>query len=39
MQHDEKSKKVLDSLGFDEFQMVDDEEMEFMIDLMDILTM
>ncbi len=39
MQHDEKGKKILDSLGFEGFQIVDDEEMEFMIDLMDTLTM
>jgi phosphonate transport system substrate-binding protein len=39
MAADEKGKNVLDSLGFTEWQVVDDEEMEFMIDLMDTLTM
>ncbi len=32
-----KSKEILDSLGFSCWQKVDDEEMEFMIDLMDTL--
>ena len=37
MQSDEKGEGVLKSLGFDAWQKVDDEEMEFMIDLMDTL--
>lgn len=37
MVKDEKGKGVLDSLGFEAWQIVDDEEMEFMIDLMDTL--
>lgn len=37
MHHCEKGKGVLDSLGFSRWQKVDDEEMEFMIDLMDTL--
>lgn len=38
MTGDEKSRDVLKSLGFDAWEKVDDEEMEFMIDLMDTLT-
>ncbi|MGR8940561.1 MAG: phosphate/phosphite/phosphonate ABC transporter substrate-binding protein [Gammaproteobacteria bacterium] len=38
MTADEKSRDVLKSLGFDAWEKVDDEEMEFMIDLMDTLT-
>ncbi len=34
---DEKSMKILTSLGFLGWQKIDDEEMEFMIDLMDVL--
>ncbi|MGR8934897.1 MAG: phosphate/phosphite/phosphonate ABC transporter substrate-binding protein [Gammaproteobacteria bacterium] len=37
MKSDEKGPGVLDSLGFDGWTAVDDEEMEFMIDLMDTL--
>lgn len=37
MNSDDKSKGVLESLGFTAWQKVDDEEMEFMIDLMDTL--
>ena len=37
MNHDEKGKDVLKSLGFDAWVKVEDEEMEFMIDLMDTL--
>lgn len=37
MPNDEKGPGVLSSLGFKAWQMVDDEEMEFMIDLMDTL--
>jgi len=39
MTGDEKGKGVLESLGFTHWENVDDEEMEFMIDLMDTLTM
>src|SRR5574343_307782 len=35
MSVDEKGQGVLNSLGFKRWQIVDDEEMEFMIDLMD----
>lgn len=38
MQQNEKSKGVLESLGFTAWEKVDDEEMEFMIDLMDTLS-
>jgi phosphonate transport system substrate-binding protein len=37
MNNDEKGRGVLESLGFDAWMRVDDEEMEFMIDLMDTL--
>ena len=37
MSNDEKGSGVLKSLGFSHWQKVDDEEMEFMIDLMDTL--
>jgi len=37
MSSDEKGKGVLQSLGFNAWQKVDNEEMEFMIDLMDTL--
>ena len=37
MTHDEKARGVLSSLGFSGWQIIDDEEMEFMIDLMDTL--
>jgi len=37
MNHDDKGKSVLNSLGFEAWNKVDDEEMEFMIDLMDTL--
>ncbi|MDD2759152.1 MAG: phosphate/phosphite/phosphonate ABC transporter substrate-binding protein [Methylomonas sp.] len=37
MESDEKGGGVLKSLGFEAWQRVDDEEMEFMIDLMDTL--
>lgn len=37
MNQDEKGKGVLSSLGFDAWDKVEDEEMEFMIDLMDTL--
>jgi phosphonate transport system substrate-binding protein len=37
MSADEKGQGVLNSLGFQCWQIVDDEEMEFMIDLMDTL--
>ena len=37
MSADEKGVGVLKSLGFNSWQIVDDEEMEFMIDLMDTL--
>ena len=38
MPQDEKGKNVLNSLGFTGWEKVNDEEMEFMIDLMDTLT-
>lgn len=38
MDQNEKGKGVLDSLGFDAWEKVEDEEMEFMIDLMDTLS-
>ncbi len=38
MADDEKGKGVLDSLGISGFEKVDEEEMEFMIDLVDTLT-
>jgi phosphonate transport system substrate-binding protein len=37
MNNDDKSKGVLNSLGFNAWTKVEDEEMEFMIDLMDTL--
>lgn len=37
MNEDEKGNAVLKSLGFDSWKKIDDEEMEFMIDLMDTL--
>ncbi len=37
MHNDEKGKGVLSSLGFSTWQKIEDEEMEFMIDLMDTL--
>lgn len=37
MAQDEKGPGVLSSLGFNSWEVVDDEEMEFMIDLMDTL--
>lgn len=37
MNNDDKGRSVLSSLGFDEWIKVEDEEMEFMIDLMDTL--
>jgi phosphonate transport system substrate-binding protein len=37
MNNDEKNKNVLSSLGFNAWAKVEDEEMEFMIDLMDTL--
>lgn len=37
MNSSDKGKKVLNSLGFKQWLIVDDEEMEFMIDLMDTL--
>jgi phosphonate transport system substrate-binding protein len=37
MNNDAKGKNVLSSLGFDAWVKVEDEEMEFMIDLMDTL--
>jgi phosphonate transport system substrate-binding protein len=37
MSNDEKGREVLKSLGFESWVKVDDEEMEFMIDLMDAL--
>jgi phosphonate transport system substrate-binding protein len=37
MNHDDKGKDILKSLGFDAWVKVEDEEMEFMIDLMDAL--
>jgi phosphonate transport system substrate-binding protein len=37
MNNDDKGKNVLSSLGFTAWEKVDDEEMEFMIDLMDTL--
>lgn len=37
MNNDEKGKGILKSLGFDTWVKVEDEEMEFMIDLMDTL--
>ncbi|MDO9213514.1 MAG: phosphate/phosphite/phosphonate ABC transporter substrate-binding protein [Methylococcales bacterium] len=37
MNNDDKGKSVLNSLGFDAWIKVEDEEMEFMIDLMDTL--
>jgi phosphonate transport system substrate-binding protein len=39
MKNDEKGPGVLESLGFSGWIIVDDEEMEFMIDLMDTLVM
>ena len=39
MHNDEKGRGVIESLGFEQWQTVNDEEMEFMIDLMDTLTM
>ena len=39
MHNDDRGRSVLESLGFEQWQVVDDEEMEFMIDLMDTLTM
>lgn len=39
MNHDEKGQGVLKSLGFSGWRTVDDEAMEFMIDLMDTLVM
>ena len=39
MHNDAKGKGVLESLNFQQWEVVDDEEMEFMIDLMDTLTM
>jgi phosphonate transport system substrate-binding protein len=39
MNADEKGQGVLNSLGFDSWEKVEDDEMEFMIDLMDALTM
>ena len=39
MNADEKGTGVLASLGFNAWEKVDDDEMEFMIDLMDTLTM
>lgn len=39
MTGDEKGRGVLESLGFKAWEKVDDEEMEFMIDLMDTLTL
>lgn len=39
MGNDEKGRGVLTSLGFAQWDTVDDEEMEFMIDLMDTLAM
>jgi len=39
MNADEKGKGVLTSLGFNTWEKVDDDEMEFMIDLMDTLAM
>jgi phosphonate transport system substrate-binding protein len=38
MTGDEKGRGVLESLGFEAWEKVDDEEMEFMIDLMNTLT-
>ena len=38
MNSDEKGPGVLKSLGFDEWEVVNDEEMEFMIDLMNALS-
>lgn len=38
MNANEKGKGVLESLGFTKWQALDDEQMEFMIDLMDTLT-
>ena len=37
MNHDEKGKAILKSLGVDAWVKVEDEEMEYMIDLMDAL--
>lgn len=37
MHHDEKGRSILQSLGFSAWEKVDDEETEFMIDLMDTL--
>jgi len=37
MNNDTKGKGVLSSLGFSGFEKVDEEEMEFMIDLVDTL--
>lgn len=39
MHKDDKGRGVLESLGFEQWQPIDNEEMEFMIDLMDTLTM
>jgi len=39
MHHDKKGKGVLESLNFQQWEVVDDEQMEFMIDLMDTLIM
>lgn len=39
MHNDEKGSGVLECLGFEQWQTVEDDEMEFMIDLMDTLTM
>jgi phosphonate transport system substrate-binding protein len=38
MHKSEKGQGVLDSLGFKAWEIVEDEEMEFMIDLMDTLS-
>lgn len=38
MHNDDRGQRVLKSLGFEKMEQVDDEEMEFMIDLMDTLT-
>jgi phosphonate transport system substrate-binding protein len=37
MDKDEKGSGVLNALGFKSWQRIEDEEMEFMIDLMDTL--
>ncbi|NOQ63049.1 MAG: PhnD/SsuA/transferrin family substrate-binding protein [Methyloprofundus sp.] len=39
MSHDEKGQGVLESLGFQQWETVSEDEMEFMIDLMDTLMM